>query len=79
MKPNNIYNTPIDDQIKRAIFEQIADESQIVNAAVNEIKSKIQLICNSRLSKEMKRKKLDLDSKPINVINKNGLDELYIF
>lgn len=59
MKLNNIYNTPIEDQIKQAIFEQIADESQIVNSSVNEIKSKLQLICNSRLSKEMKRKKIN--------------------
>jgi hypothetical protein len=59
MKPNNIYNTPIDDQIKNAIFQQIAEESHSVNLAISQIKSNIQLICNSGLSKEMKRKKIN--------------------
>jgi uncharacterized protein YdcH (DUF465 family) len=59
MKPNNIYNTPIDDQIKNAIFQQIAEESHNVNIAISQIKSNIRLICNSGLSKEMKRKKIN--------------------
>jgi hypothetical protein len=58
MRPNDIYNEPIDDQIKEAILQQIAEESRIVNHAVSEIKSRIQTICNSGLSKETKRRKI---------------------
>jgi hypothetical protein len=56
---NDIYNTPTEDQIKLAILEQIANESQMVNHSISEIKYKIQSICNSGLSKEMKRKKIN--------------------
>ena len=59
MKPNDIYNEPIDDQIKEAILQQIAEESRIVNHAMIDIKYKIQNICNSGLSKETKKWSLD--------------------
>lgn len=58
MKPNDIYNEPIDDQIKEAILQQIAEESIMVNQAMSEIKSRIQKICNSGLTKETKRRKI---------------------
>lgn len=58
MKPNDIYNEPINDQIKEAILQQIAEESQMVNHAMSDIKYKIQKICNSGLSKETKKRKI---------------------
>ena len=58
MKLNDIYNEPIDDQIKEAILQQIAEESRIVNHAMIDIKYKIQNICNSGLSKETKKRKI---------------------
>jgi type VI protein secretion system component VasK len=58
VKPNDIYNEPINDQIKEAILQQIAEESQMVNKSMSEIKSRIQNICNSGLSKETKKRKI---------------------
>lgn len=58
MEKNDIYNVPIRDQIKKAILEHIADESQMVNHAISEIKQKVQKICLSDLSKETKKKKI---------------------
>ncbi len=69
MNKNDIYNEDFKDQIKKAIMEQIADESQKVNHAISEIKYKIQMIANSKLSKDTKRKKIKEIS---DFINKNS-------
>lgn len=69
MDKSDIYNEDFKDQIKKAIMEQIADESQKVNHAISEIKYKIQMIANSKLSKDTKRKKIKEIS---DFINKNS-------
>jgi hypothetical protein len=58
MDKNDIYNEDFKDQIKKAIMEQIADESQKVNHAISEIKYKIQMITTSKLSKDTKKRKI---------------------
>lgn len=58
MEKSDIYNAPVDEQFKRAMLEHIANESQMVNHSISEIKQKVQRICLSDLSKETKRKKI---------------------
>jgi hypothetical protein len=58
MDKSDIYNEDFKDQIKKAIMEQIADESQKVNHAISEIKYKIQMIATSKLSKDTKKRKI---------------------
>jgi len=70
MDKSDIYNEDFKDQIKKAIMEQIADESQKVNHAISEIKYKIQMIATSKLSKDTKKRKI---KEIIDYITKNSV------